>query len=241
MACLQATAKLLISTVYTEYWQTVLKTSCIFAKREGGHSLVFIKDETKEKWDKIEMTSGSRNFPQIPLQHSICAISVCVAGLNCPSQITPCFKVKPQDHKVPGGALKILLRSVRCILELSGTPPECHIIDDCVCSCSCFAVFTYISKGDLISNPSMRDMWDKYLKSFPTSLYLGQLLTYQLVSPDIPVSEQPLCLGTLLINFPLVWFVCLFFISMNMIPACSDTDDLHVHHLTIWDMHAIHK
>lgn len=107
---------------------------------------------------------------------------------------------------------------------------------ECTYFCAFPAVFTQeFSKDDLFFNPSMRDVWNqRYLKSFPASLYLGQHLTAR-ISPDILVFEQSLNLGTFLISFPV------FLILVNMRSACSDIQDLHVHFLTVQDVHDIHK
>lgn len=95
--------------------------------------------------------------------------------------------------------------------------------------------YTGVFQGWSFFNPSMRDVWNqRYLKSFPASLYLGQHLTAR-ISPDILVFEQSLNLGTFLISFPV------FLILVNMRSACSDTQDLHVHFLTVQDVHDIHK
>lgn len=97
-------------------------------------------------------------------------------------------------------------------------PPEYRLIES-ACSCAIFAVFTQeFSKVDLIFNPLMTRVEQRYLKSFPASLCHGQHLTAR-ISPGILVFEQFLNLGTFLINFPFFFFflfyphvreICLF-------------------------------
>lgn len=149
-----------------------------------------------------------------------------------------CFKVEPQGHVVPDGALvKVLLRD-EMWLYLWHTRRKITSEIKCVgvhilCLSCCF--YTGVFQGWSFFNPSMRDVWNqRYLKSFPASLYLGQHLTAR-ISPDILVFEQSLNLGTFLISFPV------FLILVNMRSACSDTQDLHVHFLTVQDVHDIHK
>lgn len=128
-------------------------------------------------------------------------------------------------------------------------PPECPIVE-CVCALAPGCP-TYLGlQGWTLF---LSHQWEiRGTKVSEILSHLGQLRTYQLITPDILISKQFLNLGTLLINFHGVWFgvflrfwvfwVSLFVFNLDECEIC-----LFWHGgsacplLTIEDVHAVHQ